>query len=89
MGNLITLKQIIDQGLKNEEPLTILMSIMQILRSIHQREQATFEGCCASLDMWVEMNGEVTKENIIKWVDNLPEIEIPESLIDWAIDTDD
>ena len=74
------------------EPFTCLVCGLQGLRSIEQGEAATAEGCCASLEAWQEVYGEITPVNVSHWLHDLGGLadrDILDGVVLWALDEGD
>lgn len=52
-------------------PIGSLMACFRVVRTVLQREAATFDGTCASLQAWLDIYGEATPENVLDWLDSL------------------
>jgi hypothetical protein len=84
----MTLRELVEDVVGFDDPLATVMGAFQVLRTAIQGEAATFEGCLASLNKFVESYGEPTRENVTRWLDDLGEladVDIPDRVVDEAI----
>lgn len=72
MPRSISLRDVVNLLIDN--PLAAMLTSCDVLRSAHQQEPATFEGCCASALMWTKIYGRPTRESIEEWLDELGEV---------------
>ena len=54
-----------------DDPKICLMGVTQVMRSLHQREPATFEGNCASAMKFVEIYGLPSKETFAQFLQDM------------------
>ena len=88
----MTLRELVEDAIGLESPLPCLVCAFQVVRSIVQRETATWEGCCASLEAWLDIYQEVTPTNVSRWLEDLgrlADLDLPDALVLQALDEAD
>ncbi len=77
-----------------DDPLACLMGVLQLLRSIHQGEAATDEGCYGSCIVWTEQHGKPTAESVRHYVEvelaSVADLPIPnEKVVEYIVCDDE
>lgn len=87
----MTLEEIY-KAFEEQEPLEFLMICFQLLRTIEQGEPATIEGCCASMNAWIDKYGKPSHESInlyLKDLGKVAQLDIDDRCIAYAINCED
>jgi hypothetical protein len=91
--NRLTFREVINLMYEHESEdsdLQAFFAVVQILRTIIQREPATLEGCCSSALSFLRVVGDINRENIERTLgSDLLDLEIDDSIIRYAISIND